>query len=192
MGLDTALAALRRGDAQRATDLVTAATGQAQEAVQDVRRLVHGLRPPALDDLGLVGALEALGERLREGGPAIAVVCGGSTIDLPAAVEVAVFRIAQESLTNAVRHAGAAHVELSLTVEDRTVVLDVSDDGCGLQPGRVAGVGLASMRERAAEVGGSVEIGTAVPHGTRVTARLPVSPAPAQPLAGLPGPRGSS
>jgi two-component system NarL family sensor kinase len=192
MGLDTALAALRRGDAQRATDLVTAATGQAQEAVQDVRRLVHGLRPPALDDLGLVGALEALGERLREGGPAIAVVCGGSTIDLPAAVEVAVFRIAQESLTNAVRHAGAAHVELSLTVEDRTVVLDVSDDGCGLQPSRVAGVGLASMRERAAEVGGSVEIGTAVPHGTRVTARLPVSPAPAQPLAGLPGPRGSS
>ena len=87
------------------------------------------------------------------------------------------------------RHSGASNVVLTLTVEHGCVALDVRDDGSGLPEDRVAGVGLASMRERAAEVGGSVEVGSNPPHGTRVTARLPLAVAP---VTGLPVPRASS
>lgn len=188
MGLDTAAAALRRGDDARAGQLVADATEHAREAVRDVRRLVHGLRPPALDDLGLPGALAALSPPGADGDrPEVVVECRGSAAALPAAVEVATFRIAQEALTNALRHARATRVVISLLVTE-SVALDVVDDGCGVDPDRVAGVGLASMRERAAELGGTLEIRPAAPHGTRVVARLPMAGVA---VAGVPGPRRS-
>ncbi|MPQ99335.1 sensor histidine kinase [Modestobacter sp. I12A-02628] len=172
MTLDTAASALRRGDGERAGVLVTAASTHAADAVVDVRRLVHGLRPPALDDLGLVGALRAGVPVGAEGGPRVVVEGVGDLDDLPAAVEVAAFRIAQEAVHNAVRHARAGQVLVRVAGRDDDVEVDVVDDGVGLPEQRTAGVGLASMRERAAELGGHCEVTDGSP-GTRVRAVLP-------------------
>jgi signal transduction histidine kinase len=98
---------------------------------------------------------------------------------LPAAVEVAAYRIAAEALTNTVQHAAAHTCDLTVSVDPgaNAVLVEVCDDGCGLTPDRPAGVGLGSMRERAAELGGRCDI-DATPHGgTRVRATLPHRPA---------------
>jgi signal transduction histidine kinase len=172
MGLDVVGSALGRGDLDRATDLARAATERAREAVEDVRRLAHGLRPPVLDDLGLVGALRSAGPIAAPGGPHVEVCADGDLGDLPAAVEVAAYRIALEAVTNAVRHAGASRIEVRLVAGTDALVVEVSDDGAGLSTDARPGVGLASMRERAAEVGGWCSITTQTP-GTRVVAHLP-------------------
>ncbi|ACZ83578.1 Histidine kinase [Streptosporangium roseum DSM 43021] len=138
--------------------------------IASVRELVYGLRPPALDDLGLEGALRAsAGET--------AVTVDGALDDLPAAVEVAAYRIAQEALTNARRHAGPATVLIRLRRLPGELRVEVADDGVGLPESPAAGVGLTSMRERAAEVGGSCVIGRRPGGGTEVTARLPTEEA---------------
>ncbi len=92
---------------------------------------------------------------------------------LPAAVEVAAYRIVQEALTNVVRHARARKCRVRLSVDD-TLELEITDDGIGLPEDRRAGVGLSSMRERAAELGGTCEIGPSPTSGTRVLTRLPL------------------
>jgi signal transduction histidine kinase len=172
MALDVVRSALARGDGDRAAELSGAAAEQARSAVTDVRRLVADLRPPALDDLGLVGALRALVSTLAAGGPELEVQAAGRLDELPAAVEVAAYRIAAEAVHNAVRHAGASRVDLSLAAGDAGLDLHVRDDGGGLPAGLTPGVGLASMRERAAELGGwcSVE---SMADGTDVRAWLP-------------------
>jgi signal transduction histidine kinase len=140
----------------------------ARQALDTVRRLSHGLRPPALDELGLVGALRQLGDslglRTRFSDP--------DPPRLPAAVEVAAFLIAAEALHNVSRHAGTTDVVLSLCTEEDDVVLRVRDAGNGLRGGE-PGVGLLAMRERADELGGSVAVGTRPEGGTEVVARLP-------------------
>jgi signal transduction histidine kinase len=169
MMLDAARNAVGRDD-DRARSLLGTARQQAEDAVVDVRRLVHGLRPPALDDLGLVGALRA---GAPDVGPTVQVEATGELDDLPAALEVAAYRIVQESLLNAAKHAGASHALVRLDATPDEVVLEVSDDGCGIAPGAGGGVGLASMRERAAELGGTCTVVALPDRGTRVTARLP-------------------
>ncbi len=148
-------------------------------AITDIRRLVYGLRPPALDDLGLVGALEqAAALHNSAGGPAIQVKATGLPT-LPAAVEVAAFRIAEEAMANAIKHSGAGTCDVSLKVEGGNLVVTSIDDGVGL-PGVVqAGVGLRSMRERAEELGGQFDIGGAG-RGTVVCAAIPISRLPEQ------------
>ena len=181
MTLDTAGSALRRGDAERVGGLLGAAGTQAGEAVRDVRRLVHGLRPPALDDLGLLGALQAgTAALVGPDGPAVQVHGHGDLAALPAAAEVAVLRIAQEAVLNAVRHAGARTVTVDVRVatagpeqDGQAVVVDVADDGRGLPAQPVAGVGLTSMRERAEELGGTCTV-VGDGGGTRVRAVLPL------------------
>ena len=172
MGLDVVGSALGRGDLDRATDLTRAATEQAREAVEDVRRLAHGLRPPVLDDLGLVGAVRSAGPIAAPGGPRVEVCAEGDMEDLPAAVEVAAYRIALEAVTNAVRHAGASRIEVRLVAGTDALVVEVRDDGAGITADARPGVGLASMRERAAEVGGWCTVAPQSP-GTRVVAHLP-------------------
>jgi signal transduction histidine kinase len=157
-------------DVAKAAELVDSAAAQTKDAVADVRRLVQGLRPPALDDLGLVGALRLT---RAEGGPVVTVEASGDLEDLPAALEVAAYRIASEAVTNARKHAAATTVEITLRSQPDCLELDVVDDGAGLSPDRVAGVGLSSMRERATELGGRLHVGPASPHGTRVRAWLP-------------------
>jgi signal transduction histidine kinase len=149
-----------------------------QDAVADVRRLVHDLRPPALDDLGLVGALRQLAGQLERGGPAIAVADGGIG-SLPAAAEVAAYRIVAEALTNTVRHAQATRADVRLCATDGALRVEVVDDGTGLAEDVQAGVGLRSMRERALELGGRVEVACPPAGGTVVTALLPLGPASA-------------
>jgi signal transduction histidine kinase len=144
-------------------------------AVADIRRLVDGLRPPALDELGLVGAVRLVGERLETGGGLqLSVETGGSVTDLPAAIEVAAYRIATEAMTNAVRHAGAGRCRVRFERGDELRVL-VEDDGSGLAADRRNGHGLASMEERAAELGGDCTVEPGAGGGTRVVARLPLT-----------------
>jgi signal transduction histidine kinase len=146
-------------------------------AISDIRRLVYDLRPPALDDLGLVAALRQLAERYgsKEDAPLrVAVEAQEALPDLPAAVEVAVYRIAQEALTNVARHARATTCVARLAI-DHEVTLEIVDDGVGIPAGRNAGVGLSSMRERASELGGTCLIQSVPEGGTRVIVRLPLA-----------------
>jgi len=135
----------------------------------DIRHLVYGLRPPALDDLGLAGAVAEMA------GPGVTVEVRGELPGLPAATEVAAYRIVQEALTNARRHAGATTVRVSLERGEGDLSVRVRDDGIGVPAGRRSGVGLASMRERAAELGGTCVITTPPEGGTVVEAILPVT-----------------
>jgi signal transduction histidine kinase len=143
-------------------------------AVGDVRRVVDALRPPAIDEVGLVGALRLVADRMEgPAGPSVSIEADGSFDDLPAAVEVAAYRIAAEAITNAVRHADANECRVRLTAGD-TVAVVVEDDGRGLMAERPDGIGLASMSERAAELGGDVRVEARPGGGTRVVARLPL------------------
>jgi signal transduction histidine kinase len=171
LGIDTARGDLPEG---RPRELLDAAREDLDETLDDIRRLVHALRPPALDQLGLLGALSQEASRPPCGGPTVRVDSPALIRDLPAATEVAAYRIAIEAITNARRHSGArtctVHVALNGDLD-----LEIRDDGRGTD-GCNVGVGMTSMRERAAEIGGSVTI-TPLNPGTSVRAILPLEPA---------------
>ncbi|MDP9430208.1 MAG: sensor histidine kinase [Actinomycetota bacterium] len=162
-------------DPVAAADLAAELRAELRTAIGDIRRLVHGLRPPALDELGLTGALQRLAERIGADGSATRIdVRTGDLPALPAAVEVAAYRIVQEALTNVVRHADAHSCAVAVTVDGGELAVSVTDDGAGLPAALVRGVGLSSMAERAAETGGWCKV-LAIPEGgTRVAARLPL------------------
>ena len=162
---------LVRTDPDRAEELLATLRNEAAEAIDGVRRLAYALHPPSLAELGLAGALRRQVGHLQAGSPVVTLEVPDALPALPAAVEVAAYRIAVEALTNAVRHAGAEHVGVRMHV-DGALEIAVDDDGPGggcWQPG----VGLTSMRERAAELGGSL---LAAPDdgGGHVRARLPL------------------
>jgi signal transduction histidine kinase len=160
-------------DPAAAEELAGELRAELRTAIADLRRLVHGLRPPALDELGLVGALQRLAEGIGADGLVITVDVPAELPELPAAVEVAAYRIAQEALTNVARHAHARSAVVRLGVDADALTVEVTDDGSGLPRDLVAGVGLSSMRERAAEMGGSCRVEDAPGGGTRVVAVLP-------------------
>jgi signal transduction histidine kinase len=168
-----AAAELTQRDPGAATEMLEGLRLEARGALADIRRLVYELRPPALDELGLVGAVRQQAERLGAATPSIEISAPTAMPPLPAAVEVAAYRIAVEAIANAVRHSGAHRCEVRFTNGDG-LTLEITDDGIGLPDDARAGVGLTSMRERAAELGGSVEIGTGAGGGTRVRAWLPL------------------
>ena len=145
--------------------------------ITDIRGLVYDLRPPALDQLGLAGALRERASQLSAPGglpgTTIRVEQHGNLDDLPAAVEVAAFWIGVEAVSNAVRHAAAATCLVRLTRSDGLCV-EVRDDGSGLPAGLRVGGGLTSMRERAEELGGTCSIRSADPAGTVVLATIPI------------------
>ena len=145
---------------------------QAQTAVADIRLLVHGLRPPTLDELGLVEALRQSARAYRH--KLDIQIVADELLPLPAAVEVAAFRIAQEALNNVVKHAQAHACTITVTTGDNLCVT-IEDDGIGCPPKTVPGVGLFSMRERAAELDGQCIIAQRPSGGTRVAALLPLS-----------------
>ncbi|MDP8939578.1 MAG: GAF domain-containing sensor histidine kinase [Actinomycetota bacterium] len=171
-----AVRALMRRDPDAAEDLLVDLKTQAQDAISDIRRLVYALRPPALDDLGLIGALRETAAQYGQNGLNVSVEASEDLSPLPAAVEVAAYRIAQEAITNVIRHAGARTCVVSLVIngDARALRFEGRDDGRGLARSSGAGVGFSSMRERAAEVGGSVVIEPALGGGTRVRAALPL------------------
>jgi signal transduction histidine kinase len=191
LGLDAARSTLAENPTT--TDALLAdLKAQTQEAVSDVRRLVHGLRPPALDDLGLVSAIRQQASKHGHlaGDAAVGTQGPGPTngltftveapedlVLLPAAVEVVCYRMAQEAITNVSRHARARSCSIRLSVDEmrNELVLEIADDGVGMPEGRSAGVGMSSMRERAEELGGTLTIESPGPEGgTRVLARLPL------------------
>jgi signal transduction histidine kinase len=151
-----------------------------RRTVVDVRRLVEGLRPPALDELGLAGACaQAVGRLTAGSGLAASVDAPDDLPALPAAVEVAAYRIVVEAVTNTVRHARARHCRVSITLIPAGLAVEVTDDGTALAASGQPGHGLAIMRERAEELGGTVTVRDGSP-GVTIQARLPAVTAPAQ------------
>lgn len=150
-----------------------------ESTLNDVRRIVYDLRPPELDQLGLSGAIQAFANQYSRNGLQIDIHLLEACPALPAAVEVAAYRIAQEGLTNVVHHAQATHCKLRMKVEEGVddhgrLTMEICDNGRGLPQSVRAGVGLTSMRERSEELGGIFLVESANPQGTKVTAVLPI------------------
>jgi signal transduction histidine kinase len=173
--IDTARITARRS-ADEADQSLATARGEITELIAEVRRLVHGLRPPALDDVGLAGAVRQQADRLKHPGLALTVEIASDTGALPAAVEVAAYRIVSEALTNVVRHAAAQRATVRIDDGGTDLVVEVTDDGVGVGAATQVGVGLCSMRERARELGGRCTVEPVSGGGTRVLARLPLLP----------------
>ncbi|MBN3805795.1 histidine kinase [Paraburkholderia sp. Ac-20336] len=191
--LESALARLERGDARVPAAEAALSTGLTRlgDTLREVRRISHALRPSMLDDLGVAAALEQLTRELSEqSGIEIGFtqIAHTHAATLPDAVNTALFRIAQEALTNIVRHAQASSASLALDIAHDAVTLTIADNGRGFDVtdafvGRRAGVGLRNMRERLEALGGKLALASQAGH-TVVTARvpLPTTDAPLPPL----------
>jgi two-component system NarL family sensor kinase len=183
-GMGPALAAVAL-QAETARDLVgtdpTAAVAlldqlvpRLNETVADIRTLVHDLRPPTLDELGLVGSVRELATRFVTPTRTVTVEAGELT-GLPAAIDLAAYRIVAESLVNAAKHASASQVWLTMSCSCTALEVQISDDGVGIGDDAPPGVGLRSMRERAEELGGSCAVGPGRNgRGTTVLATIPL------------------
>jgi two-component system NarL family sensor kinase len=167
------------GEPVRAGELLDDLETDARAMIDDIRRMARDLRPPALDELGLVGVLRQRVATFDGGSPdphlRVSLDAPDSLPPLPAAVEVAALRIALEGLTNAARHSHAARAQIRVAVDGETLVVSVTDDGIGISAGARPGVGQASMRERADELGGSLTLTTPEGGGTTILARLPIA-----------------
>jgi two-component system sensor histidine kinase UhpB len=153
------------------------ATETARATVESLHRILRELRPEALDDLGLPSALATLADRVTERtGLSVSVRLDEHLPLLAPEEELVVYRVAQESLNNVIKHSGASSASLSLTVRDNGVCLAVRDDGRGLN-GSSIGNGMRGMRERALLVGARLQIDQAIPNGVEVRLVIPESPA---------------
>jgi two-component system sensor histidine kinase UhpB len=156
------------------------------EAIESVRRLALELRPPALDDLGLREALDDLAQRLADTTSInVDLDSDGLRARLSPEIELVLYRVAQEAMTNVVKHAVASSVRISVSRVDNLVHLAIDDDGIGFDPERATarddqglGLGLFGMEERVALVGGTLAIRQLIPRGTRVVATVPVDTPP--------------
>lgn len=158
------------GDPQAAAALLERAGRLAEAAVAEVRAVARGLRPVVLDDLGLAAALSTLLRDLPVAGTTLDV---DETITVPPEEATALYRIAQEALSNVVRHARASSVTLTLRRVGTRTVLRVSDDGVGFTPPRdAAGMGFAGMAQRAAGIGARLEVTSRPGAGTRISVWL--------------------
>lgn len=174
LGLDAARNMLT-SDAESADDLLRDLKSETLGCVTEIRRIVDDLRPPTLDQLGLLAALRSFADRLssRDGALQVEVHAADPLPALPAAVEVAAFRIATEAMTNVARHAAARHCGLRLDITD-DLRIEIWDDGTGIPVKHRRGVGIDSMTERAAEIGGDCVVASAAEGGTVVVAHLPL------------------
>jgi signal transduction histidine kinase len=161
-------------DPQAVRTLLMELKGQMQASIADIRQLVYNLRPPILDEWGLVAALREQVAQYQLNQVQVTVDAPESLPALPAAVEVAAYRIALEALANVIRHAQATRCTICLAVCDDALTVEVQDNGKGLSSDYHAGVGISAMRERAAELGGSCVIEDVAAGGTRVYVRLPL------------------
>lgn len=162
---------IRQNPAQAET-MLKALREDMRGATAEIRQLVYNLRPPMLDELGLIGALRNTtfqGSEVR-----IKVIAPEPMPKLSAAVEVAIYRIASEALHNVVKHAQATACEMRLEIDGGCLILQIIDNGKGLPADVQAGIGFGSMKERAAELGGTITIRTAEPSGTCVLARIQI------------------
>ena len=152
--------------------MLTDLTSQIQDTISDVRRVAYDLRPPALDEMGLIGALEEYAARVESAGFRIDVRETGRLDNLPAAVEVAAYRIAVEAVRNAIHHSGGSRCTVVIRATDR-LRLTISDNGHGINEDDRFGIGLNAMTERSEELGGTLDI-VSNEDGVEVTAVLPL------------------
>lgn len=193
--LDTArrVAKLEPADPDGLSHLLVDMKGQTQTAVGSVRQLIYGLRPAALDEMGLIGALDHHAQSLTSAGLGVTLKCEQAIPALSAALEVAIYRIALEAITNVQKHAQASRCLVEIAMRDEHnyeplgpaadesdlanqrsfVTLTVQDDGIGISPAAKPGVGSSSMRERAAELGGALTV-KRLDKGTLVSAEFPI------------------
>jgi two-component system NarL family sensor kinase len=174
--LDAVRTFLEREEAAAAREDLTTACDLVLTTLDEARTAIGALRPPVLDDLGLAGALAALARGL----PGVGAVLDLDERRLPEHVEVALYRIAQETLQNVLKHADAQVVTVRLATGDTGVRLELADDGAGFDvvARGGAGHGLASVRERAELVGGAVRITSRPGTGTTVTVTAPLDTSP--------------
>ncbi|HZB05917.1 MAG TPA: sensor histidine kinase [Thermoleophilaceae bacterium] len=164
------------GDPQLAAQALRDVADGVRESLDEVRRIARELRPEALDDLGLVNALIALSTRIgAQGGPRVERDLQAKLPELSPDAELVVYRVAQESLTNALRHSGARSANVSLSADADFVTLTVTDDGKGLPTPLPPGTaGIAGMRERALLVGGMLSVASSPEGGTEVRLTIPI------------------
>jgi signal transduction histidine kinase len=163
-----------RSDPGGANMLLIATKEQIQSTIEDIRHLVYELRPPALDELGLVKAVAAFVEQQKQSDLIINIEDSVEDPNLPAAIEVAAYRIAIEGITNAIRHAQASNVRILFYTENNNLVVEITDNGIGFPEPIPVGVGMTSMRERAEELGGKLEL-SAQKTGACLRAYLPAA-----------------
>ncbi|MCW2775933.1 MAG: hypothetical protein JWN91_4259 [Nocardioides sp.] len=179
LGLEAAGIALGR-DPATLPHLLTRTRAEAEAAVREIRRVLAGLRPAALDRQGLAAALRETADSLGMGGP------GRPQFELRADalpflhpdLEESAFRIVAESMTNVARHSGAEHCSVEINQANGDLRVGVIDDGHGMACTRPMGHGLDSMRRRASDMGGRLTVAPVEPHGTAVTAVLPLEASP--------------
>ncbi len=155
----------------RAEQMIEELGAGLRQATAEIRQLVYDLRPPMLDELGLIKALNHM--PLAEAPLQLDVIAPDPMPTLSAATEVAVYRIATEAIHNVVKHAQATTCTISFAIEAETLILTIVDDGQGISAGNFTGIGIQSMRERAAELGGTFALQPAEPLGTCIEVRLP-------------------
>jgi len=160
-------------DPENAKELIRGLKAQSQEAITSIRHLIYELRPPTLDELGLVEALKEGSVNYR-GTVQVEIDAPQTLPPLPAAVEVAAYHIAQEAIVNVIRHAQASICNIRSEIIDNYLHLEINDDGQGLPDGLQAGVGLHSMRERVNELNGQIEFNSSPSGGTNVRVQLPL------------------
>ena len=147
---------------------------ESQSAIREIRRVVEDLRPSAVDQLGLLSALHEFVVQNGNGQVKITLAAPDQLPALPAAVEVAVFRTVTEAVTNIIRHANAQNCLITLSL-DKNLVLQIVDDGDGFSTAVASpGIGLNSMQERAAELGGTFEVESTVGKGTKIMVTIPM------------------
>ncbi len=172
--------ALRQGGEELASAVAEAVEGMTSE-IENLRALITELRPATLDEIGLSAALEGLVERFKASTGIqvvedVAIASGAAEAALDPDLEVAVYRVAQEALTNVTKHADATRVELTVRRTGGQIEIEVTDDGAGFDPGaESSGFGIAGMKERVELAGGGLEIATPDGGGTRIRAALPVA-----------------
>jgi signal transduction histidine kinase len=162
-------------DPARAIDLAGQLADDLRRASQQVREIAYDLRPPVLDDLGLTAAIvDRVARPSDDGGPNVVVDAPENRLELPAAVELAALRIVQEAVANTRKHARASECCVVLQLDGRDLLVEIRDDGRGFRADVRKGVGLRSMTERAAELGGTCDVRSS-PGSTSVLVRLPVA-----------------
>jgi PAS domain S-box-containing protein len=168
---------IRTGDLERAESFLARLADTAQDALKEMRLLVYELRPPALEREGLVGAIQQrLGAVERRAGVKAHLLVD-DMVRLPASVEEELYRIAQEALNNALKHATATSVTVRIRIVNEHVELEIVDDGIGFDPattGNGGGMGLANMRERVEKLGGTFQVASALGQGTKVSVNVKI------------------
>jgi signal transduction histidine kinase len=167
---------IRRGQADNVAERLSEMGEIAQQALKEMRLLVYELRPPMLEEEGLLGALQQRLAAVEKRAGVEARLLAEEMVDLPAPIEEGLFRIAQEALNNSLKHAAATSVTVRLGTDDQELLLEVADNGRGFdmkaETNYRGGIGLKTMGERAERLGGSLEVRSAPGQGTTVLVRL--------------------